>query len=373
MIVTLLVDGEYLLKRSFLVKSNHYTMESGNINGLFNFMVSLRTLINQLGINKVVVCWDGQNGGKMRYNIYKGYKANREHKEWYNKIELSEAQVEFEKNKKESLLKQKVRIQNYLEELFIRQIYNLDIIEADDMIAYYVQNFNLLDNSKLNSGLYTEEEKNNHKEKIYIFTNDRDLCQLVEYDNVNIYLANIKKVINKMNYFTEFQHDYRNLRIIKTFCGDPSDNIKGIKGLKETTLLNNFPSIKTKEVSVTDVINEAKLLVEKRVKEKKQPLKVLDNIINGITNEKNFTGDEVYDINYRLVNLKEPMLTREAKHSIIEIATTPLTSEDRGSKNLIKLMNEDGFMKLWNGNINTFCKPFYPLIIKEKKYFDDNK
>jgi 5'-3' exonuclease len=372
MIVTLLVDGEYLLKRSFLVKSNHYTTEGGNINGLFNFMVTLRSLVNNLGINKIVVCWDGQNGGKMRYNIYRGYKANREHKEWYNKIELSDAQIEFEKNKKESLLKQKVRIQNYLEELFVRQIYDLDIIEADDMIAYYVQNFNLLDNKTLQLGNYTEQEKNNHKEKIYIFTNDRDLCQLVEYDNVSIYLANLKKVINKLNYFTEFQHDYRNLRIIKTFCGDQSDNIQGIKGLKETTLLNNFPHIKNTPVTVDQIITEAKNLSLQRTKEKKKPLLVLENIINGITNEKDFKGDEVFDINYRLVNLKEPMLTREAKHSIMEIATTPLSSDDRGSKNLIKLMNEDGFLKLWSGNINTYCKPFYPLLIREKKYFEDN-
>ncbi len=350
--ITLLVDGEYLLKRSFSIKGKYFTPSFGDITGLFLFLVSLRTIVKACNVNKVVLCWDGQNGGKLRYNIYEGYKANRKNKDWYNKITLTEAQIKFEAEKKESVLKTKVRIQQYLEEMFVRQICDLDIIEADDMIAQYVLDYK-------------------HKEYIYIFTNDRDLCQLVEFDNVNIYLANKKTIINKKNYFIEFKHNFNNIRVIKTFCGDTSDNIKGVDGLAEPTFLKYFPKAIKEAIDIDYVLEETNRLIEERKATKKKPLKVLNNIAEGImktvdSKDTEKLGREIYDLNYKIINLKEPFLTREAKHEIKIAAEDPLNEEDRGSKNLIKLMDEDGFRQIWNGTINDFFAPFYNTIIKEK-------
>ena len=106
---TLLIDGHFLLKRSFLVKSNYYTHEFGNIGGLFNFFLTLRTLTKELKINKLIVCWDGENGGKLRRNIYSEYKSKRKNKSWYDKINLSEAEIKREQESEESLLKTKIR------------------------------------------------------------------------------------------------------------------------------------------------------------------------------------------------------------------------------------------------------------------------
>jgi 5'-3' exonuclease len=351
---TLLVDGHYLLKRSFLVKSNYYTHEFGNISGLFNFFLTLRTLTKELKINKILVCWDGENGGKQRHNICKNYKANRKNKSWYNKINLSEAEMKREQESKESLLKTKVRIQQYLEELFIRQL-SVEFIEADDLIAYYCKLYHTTEN-------------------ITIFTNDRDLCQLIQYDTVKLYLANKKIVITKDNYFLHFNHHYKNIALIKTFCGDISDNIFNIDGLQEKTFLKLFPKAINEEMFIDEVIENAKLIKEERSLNKKlKPLLVLDAIIDGRGIDGKVLGRDFYSINYEIINLKEPMLTKEAKYEVENIATIELDDTDRGSKNLLMLMKEDGFMKVWNGSINDFCLPFYPVILKEKEYLKNNK
>lgn len=352
--ITLLVDGDYLLKRSFTAKSNHYTTSFGSVDALFNFMISLRSLVAKTKCNKIVLAWDGENGGKMRYNLYSGYKANRKNKEWYKKTELSDAQVRFEEEKDKSLLKQKVRIQNYLLNLFVRQINNLDTIEGDDIIAYYTKEYHT-------------------KEHIIIFTNDRDICQMVEYDGVNIYLANLKEYINKNNYFMYFKHDHRNIRMLKTFCGDSSDNIKGVAGLAEPTFIKHFPKVIKEAVDIEYILNEAKFISEDRKKDKLKPLQVIENIINGVNGNKEILGNDLYNINYQIIDLLNPMVTREAKHLIKEEAELPIDTDNLGSKNLLKYMNDDGFLTIWNGGISQFCQPFYPTIAKEKEFYKQNK
>ncbi len=349
--ITLLVDGEYLLKRSFLSKSTHHTTEFGDMNGLFNFMLTLRTQVKNTNANKVVVCWDGENGGKMRYNLYEGYKANRKNKDWYNKIELSDAQIKFEENKDKSILLNKIRIQQYLEELFIRQIPGIDGIEGDDLIAYYTKEY--------------------HKDEIItIYSNDGDLRQMVELDRVSVYVPSKNATISSKNYFLYFKHHYSNLRVIKTFCGDDSDNIPGVHGLGETKLLTLFQKGIKEPFTIDYILEECEKLIKWRKENKKPALKVLDAILKGTVklydNKYEDRGKELYETNYKLVNLHEPFITKEAKHIVRETATSILSSEDRGSKNLIKYMEEDGFMKLWNGTVSSFCAPFYPTIIKEK-------
>ena len=75
--------------------------------------------------------------------------------------------------KRESLYTQKTRIQQYLEEVFIRQC-EFKGYEADDCIAFYCLN--------------------NNKEDITILTNDRDLTQLIS-SNVNLKLLNNLNIV----------------------------------------------------------------------------------------------------------------------------------------------------------------------------------
>ncbi|MDX1285967.1 MAG: hypothetical protein R3182_13185, partial [Draconibacterium sp.] len=126
---TLLVDSSYLLKRSFHGAKDTHTNKFGHIGGLYSFMTTIRKLIKQYKINKVVLVWDGENGGIYRHQIDTAYKANRKDKSWHEKIQLSEAEIRREQEKEESILKQRKRIQAYAEELFLRQI-EVDEIEG---------------------------------------------------------------------------------------------------------------------------------------------------------------------------------------------------------------------------------------------------
>ena len=175
---TLAVDANYLLKKSFLGDKDTYTKEFGHIGGLLNFFLTLRTMCTTYPINKILLFWDGENGGILRHRLYDKYKANRESKSWHNPGYMTEAEIKYQYINKESNLRQRIQIKNYAENLFFRQM-EFSGIEADDLMAYYCSQYHTTEN-------------------IIVYTNDRDICQTVEYDNVNVYLVNKgKQIINK--------------------------------------------------------------------------------------------------------------------------------------------------------------------------------
>lgn len=343
---TLLVDANYLLQRSFHGAKNIHTDKFGHIGGLYQFMTTLRKLIKEYMINKVVICWDGEGGGVYRHNIDRAYKANRKNKEWYTKIELTEYEIRREKEKEESILKQKKRIQAYSEELFLRQI-EVDDIEADDLIAEYCLKHSL-------------------NEEVYIYTNDRDFAQLLDLD-ITIIFGNIPQPVNKVNYMMYFEHYYQNALTLKIIEGDTADNIEGIQDLKEKTLLKYIPELKFKPLSVKDICIKADEINKERVLNKKKPIKALNNLINNVNRLK---------LNYQLINLRKPMLNEAAIEELSQLEL-PLSADDRGSKNLYKMMIDDEFLSIYGGSFSTYVEPFYTVIMNEKKllteYLKNNK
>lgn len=348
---TLLIDFDYLLKRSLSANNTPYITKSfGDISGIFLFMLTFRTLVKKLNINKVVVMMDSLDGGKERYMLVRNYKGNRKNKSWYNgsNIVLTEAEIRREELKKESQLKSKIVLQNIMEELFIRT-FSYEKTEADDLIAQYCKMYN-------------------EKEHIYIFTNDRDITQMVEYKGVNIILGNKKDcIINKDNFFLFFGFHYTNVALVKTMCGDSADNIYGIKGLGETTLLKHFPEIKERKVTIEEILTKTDTLIEERAKQKKKPLQVLENIKYGINSEDEELGMEFYENNYTIINLLEPFVTKECIHHLRNSVELPLDESDRGSKNLLRILNEIEFLTIWNGSFNDLVTPFIPTVLAEKE------
>ena len=211
----------------------------------------------------------------------------------------------------------------YFNELFIRW-YIDDVVEGDDLIAYYCQN----------------KEPN---EKIYIISSDMDLSQLLS-DDIAIYNQQLKKFISNKNFRDYFDVIPENIVIKKIFCGDNSDNIGNIKGLSERILKEIVPEIKDKTISIDDVKKKTQLLIEERVKNKKKPLKVYENIINGVSN-KYYDGD-FYEINSKIINLKKPLLSEDAKREMDSMMHTPQDPEDRSFQNLYKYILEDDITEL---------------------------
>jgi len=338
---TLLVDSSYLLKRSFNGAKDTYTNSFGHIGALYSFLTTLRKIIKETKANKVILAWDGENGGLHRHIIDPAYKANRTNKEWYAKIELSEAEIRREESKEQSLLKQKMRIQAYAEELFLRQI-EVDEIEADDLIAGYIM-------------------KNSDDEDITLYTNDRDFLQLLEYD-ITIKFGNIESPINKTNFFFEFDYHYKNALPIKVIEGDTSDNLAGIRGIKSTTLLKHFPDMKFKQITVREICRRADEINKERVENKKKPLKAFETLLSNV---------ERLKINYRLMNLSEPFLSDEAEDELDQLIEMPLSDDDRNSKNLLNMMKEDEFLSVYGGTFANYIEPFYPVIMSEKQMYKE--
>jgi len=335
---TLLIDANYLLKRSFHGAKNTYTTNYGNIGCLYQFMTTLRMLVKQHMSNKVIIFWDGQNGGVMRHRIDIAYKSNRKNKEWYKKIEMSAVEIRREEEKEESILKNRISIKNYIENLFIRQI-ECDDIEADDLIAAYCL-------------------EHNNKEELVLFSNDRDFAQLLDL-NITIIFPNINQPVNKTNYIMHFNHHYSNALILKIICGDTADNIKGIAGMGEKTLLEHFPELKFKHLSVRDICRRADEINQERVLNKMKPLKALQNLISP-------EGVERLKTNFKLVNLREPMLNEQAREELKQLEI-PLSPDGRGSNNLLKMMNEDDFLSVYGSTFVQYVEPFYTIIMNEKQ------
>jgi len=344
---TLLVDSSYLLKRSFHGAKDIYTESFGHLGGLYSFFTTLRKLIKDHMINKVILVWDGEGGGIYRYRIDNDYKANRKSKEWHQRIEMSAAELRREQQKEESILKQRKRVQAYAEELFLRQI-EVDEIEADDLIASYCL-------------------EHNNKEEIYLYSNDRDFAQLLDL-NITIIFPNITQPVNKTNYIMYFNHHYTNALVMKIICGDSADNIHGIKGMGEDTLLKHVPELKFKHVSVKEICKKADDINKERVKNKKKPLKVLEKLISP-------EGVERLKTNYLLTNLRKPILNEQATEELIQLEI-PLSPEDRGSKNLYDMMIEDDFLSVYGSSFTQYVEPFYTVIMNEKQllteYYKNN-
>jgi 5'-3' exonuclease len=303
-------------------------------------------MIKEHMINKAVLVWDGEGGGVQRYRIDNKYKANRKNKEWYKKIELSDRDIKREKEKEDSILKQRQSIKAYAEELFLRQI-EIQDIEADDIIASYCLKYN-------------------NKEEIFLYSNDRDFAQLLDL-NLTIIFPNIEKPVTKMNYMMYFNHHYSNALILKIICGDTSDNIDGIEGMGEDTLLKYFPELKFKHLTVREICKKADKINQERILNKKKPLKSLVNLLNNIDRLK---------MNFQLVNLREPLINDEVNVELDNI-DSPLSFDDRGSKNLIKMMKEDEFLTVYGSTFVQYVEPFYTVIMCErdlyKKYSPNKK
>ena len=334
---TLIVDGNALLNVAYHGAKNLYNSDGKHIGGLFQFFTILRKIILDQEPNKLFIFWDGKFSGKLRYEIYSEYKSNRDKNYLYDTVSDDPIRE-----------LQKIRIKQYAEELFIRQ-YEDDIVEADDSIAYYCNTMSPY-------------------ESITICTGDKDLCQLID-DNVRIYFLSKKKFITKENYLSVFNHHHENSTLVKIITGDQSDNIKGVKGVQEKTLLKLIPEIVQKKVTLQEIFS---ILKEEQIKRKK-PLKVIDNILNGVTD--GIQKDKLYEINNKIVNLKEPLLTEKVINDINDLIDLPVDPDGRDTKNLFRMMNEDKFFNEIPGKENgyvDYMRPFLKLIKKEKELFKNN-
>ena len=360
------MDGNNLLKISSVDTRMN---DRGEVYGaVMTFIRKLGVILSKKDFNYCIVSWDGMGSGIMRYRLYPDYKANRD-----KHYELMDATTDYEKyiqNFQRAVLKNKVKkqtvrkdtddeslnrqkgiIQQILEELCVRQ-QEFDDVEGDDIVAYYVKN-------------------RRPNEKIVIMSSDKDMTQFISED-VAIWNPRLDRLVKAEDSVSVLGITHENVVLEKILCGDVSDNIKGVKGLGEKTLMNYFPEIIDHKIDLETVVRRSKELLEERKANKQKPLKVLENIVNGVTD--GCQGDKLYEINRKIIDLSEPLLTDEARKTLDDTAFYVMDTSERSSKNAYKLIEKYRmFEMLDERKFGDILAPYSRIILMENRRYGEFK
>ena len=365
-IYTLIVDGNNLLKRSLTDKRMNNSGEQ--YGGVVRFINRLGIILSKKDFDYCIVSWDGPGSGILRWRMYEDYKANRD-----KHYDMLNAETDYDKYLKdfqrkviearkkmptvrgetdeEAFQRQKNIIQDILEELCIRQ-YEFEDVEGDDIVAYYVKN-----------------KKPN--EKVVIMSTDRDMTQLIS-DSVIIWNPSKDDFVTTKNSVQALGITHENIVLEKILCGDVSDNIKGVKGLGEQTLIKYFPELVTTKTDLETVVRRSKELLEERKANKQKPLKVLENIVNGVTD--GCQGDKLYEVNRKIIDLSEPLLTEEAKEYLDYRLYGVIDTSERDTKNVYRIVEKNKmFDMLDEEKFGNILAPYSRIITMERKRYGEFK
>lgn len=326
---TLVVDGDNLLTIGFYGVKNYF-YKGQHIGGIYHFLNTLRRSFEQYRLEKIVVFWDGEENTLSRRKFYPEYKLGV--KERFKSEE-----------EKGSYNYQKHRIKKYLEEVYVRQG-EYRYCETDDCVAYYIQN--------------------SPDEKKIIYSSDGDLTQLIN-EHTTLYNPSHHKTYSLNDQFI-YKHEevlIQNIKIVKMMCGDPSDNIAGIRSLGIKKFIGLFPEVKTNPLTIEYIKEKTNLLFEED-----KHNKLLTNLLTGVT-KYGVLGDEFFHVNNKIVSLDEPFLTDEAKEDISGLIEGTMDGEGRSYKNIMRMMQEDGIFNVlpkYDDAWLKFFTPFLRLTQKEK-------
>ena len=375
---TLLVDGNSLL---FSCMADPKVNSDGiHYGGVFQFLLQLKIMMSKREFDYIYVFFDNEFSGVLRWQIYPYYKQNRDkHYEEYGESDYMKqvnakirSMMSYFNKKNGSAEKHNDRKKSdwdkfidanfdrerdilcrYFNELYIR--WNIDeTTEGDDQIAYYCLH-----------------KKPN--EKIYIISADMDLAQLLA-DDICIYnqKEGLKTFISNKNFQDYFGYDYRNVLVKKIFTGDSSDNIGNIKGLSEDGFFKLMPEAKKRAITVEEVKERAKKLIDERISEKKKPLQLHENIVNGVSNKE--YGGDFYEINEKIIDLKHPLLSKEAKEEMDAMMHAPQDPDGRSFKNLYQYIQEDGIEEfMGDTKFASFFRPFKEFANREIERYEKSK
>ena len=203
----LLIDVSGIIHRVFhSLNVNKFRRSSDNLptNAIFGFIKIMINLNKKFKDHTMIACMDTKKELLWRKEINSEYKANR------NKTA-------------DELVCQFKYIEEAIESMNI-SIFKVDKYEADDVIA---------------SLCYQNKEKY----EIIVASSDKDMIQLLKYNNVQIYNPQKKEFITTEQCIEKYGIKPEQFTFYQSLVGDTSDNIMGIKGVgpkTATKIVNNF-------------------------------------------------------------------------------------------------------------------------------------
>lgn len=206
------IDGKSVFYRGYYAMPNLATKDGRPTGGVYGFAVMALEVLKKMEPDYVAVAWDKPKTNlKRRREIYPEYKANRK-----------PAPPDFY---------EQIPVLHELLEAFNWPIYEIDVHEADDIMATFA---------------YQASEKDY---ETILITSDHDVLQLISDDCV---VAILKKGLTNIDYFnpTRFDKKYQmtpeQFIDYKALRGDPSDNLPGVAGVGEKTaiqLLHDYQTL----------------------------------------------------------------------------------------------------------------------------------
>jgi len=210
----LLIDGNNVFMQMW--HAFHATTNAGkSAGGIVGFLTAISRYSEEMMPKRVYVTWE-HGGSAFRQNIFPEYKQNRKkHPE------------DVMRDRTEQLL----CLIKILKHTPVCQLY-VSRCEGDDIIAHACHRFH-------------------DSEKIIIST-DKDYYQLID-ERTKIFAPIQKVYVNEGRVRERYNMVPQNFAIFKALCGDGSDNIPGVRGIGEKTMLKLFPVMSERKLTLSEI------------------------------------------------------------------------------------------------------------------------
>lgn len=292
----LIFDGNNLAARCNYANSELRRKDGTKTGVVYGSIRSIKSLSEKFNPKKIVVVFD-MGWSKRRLEIYPEYKQNRK----------DEHKTEEEIKGKQEYISQIKRLQEYLECLQINSI-RIQKTEADDIIAYILQNIN--------------------KEKTILVSTDSDFYQFIQF-GIKIYHPIQNCFIDDDYMVNKIGVNSKNYLLFKSMLGDDTDDIPGIKGFGNGAALK---IMKSQEIKKIEDLKESAL---------KQKGKKFQAFVQ------NFN---IVERNYKLIDLVNNYLD---DNTIIEICNQ-LNKIKVFNPKILELSREDEIN--WDESFFNFCR-----------------
>ena len=276
-----LIDGTNLAHVHFA--ANPALDDNGNPIGIVKGFMNAVVRINRAYLpDNIIVFFDGKGGSQQRRELYKGYKEGRKPRtsvgQHYQFSSPEEAARNYDW--------QVDHLRDFLTCCGVG-IIETEFYETDDGIAYFVS-------------------KNRESENI-IVSCDKDFYQLLD-ENTKIYNPIAKSEVDCEYVLGKFGIHPANWLFYRSITGDPSDNIDGVKGFGPKTVQKMFQVDKIKSIPLSVIDDAIQVLAEEKLTAKE---KTIQKRLFKLKENK-----DKLDRNWKLMDLRDPLLSQHSKESL---------------------------------------------------------
>ena len=224
----LIIDSLNLFTRHFIANPT-ISINGEHVGGIVGFLKAIQLLCERFKPGKIFVIWEG-GGSPRRRSLQSDYKNLSRPKR------LNRYYEDDIPDTKENRNWQIASLIRFLKNSGIKQFYVSDC-EADDVIGYLCQDI-LAGQDKI------------------VVSSDKDLYQLISSDTKQ-WSPGQKKMIDSKAVFEKFGVYPENFCLVRSFVGDSSDNLRGIKGAGFKSVVKRFPEINSEKLLISDLIKLA--------------------------------------------------------------------------------------------------------------------